>query len=186
MGPELRLMPVTRQIPVSLQPVVDYLDGLRDRASIETVRALLSRCPVSMADLAPWVRFKDDCYQRNLVCNGDHYEMLVICWKSGQKSPIHDHAGSTCGVRVMQGVCTETVFGFLPSGRIVAVGSHDLVESHVTASQDSDTHQISNDRGEADDLVTLHIYSPPLGAMRKYSPSGARDGSFDPELIQRD
>lgn len=173
-------MTSTSEIPASLRDLVEYLDGLKQRASIEKLRELLGGSGVTMEDLKPFLCFKDDCYQRNLICNGEIYELLVICWKSGQRSPIHDHAKSTCGFRVMQGVCTETVFGPSPCGQVVALQSKDLSAGHVTASQDADTHQVSNVQAEGDSLVTLHIYSPPLKAMRKFSITGEQNGAFAP------
>ncbi|HEY5552582.1 MAG TPA: cysteine dioxygenase family protein [Opitutaceae bacterium] len=167
-------------MPLPLQSLVAYLDGLKERASIETLRDLLGASNVSLDDLKPYVCFKDEAYQRVLICSGEQYEMLVVCWKSGQRSPIHDHAGSTCCFRVMQGVCTETVFDFSPCGQVVARDSKNLLAGYIAASQDTDTHQVSNLQTPGQDLVTLHIYSPPLQAMRKYSLTGERDGNFAP------
>ena len=175
-------MAETRSIPASLVPLVEYLDGLKERATIATLLDLLGNSQVTMADIEPFVCFKDDTYQRVLVSSGEHYEMLVVCWKSGQQSPIHDHAHSTCCFRVMQGVCTETVFDFSSEGLVVERECHDLPEGYLTASQDTDTHQVSNVQPEGKNLVTLHIYSPPLGAMRKYSLGGSRDGDFSPGI----
>ena len=179
-------MPETRSIPVPLEALVEYLDGLKERASIEMLLDLLGKSSVTMADLEPFTCFKDDTYQRVHVSSGEHYEMLVVCWKSGQQSPIHDHAHSTCCFRVMQGVCTEIVFEFSPEGRVVERERHDLPEGYLTASQDTDTHQVANAQPEGQNLVTLHIYSPPLGAMRKYSLGGTRDGDFSPGICHPD
>jgi len=173
-------MSTTRTVPAPLHALVEYLDGLKERASLESLREKLGASGVTFGDLEPFVRFKDEAYQRVLICSGAQYELLVVCWKSGQRSPIHDHAHSTCCFRVMKGVCTETVFGFAPSGQVVARESRHLPEGHLAASQDADTHQVSNLQAPGCDLVTLHIYSPPLGAMRKYSISGMRDGDFAP------
>ena len=93
---------------------------------------------------------------------GPWYHLLVLCWKNGQRSPIHDHAGSTCGVRVLRGVLTETTFAFAPNGHVKAVGSRDLAEGQVCGTQDDDLHQISNLQAGEADLVTLHVYTPPL------------------------
>jgi cysteine dioxygenase len=173
-------MQSTRAIPAPLVALVDFLDGLQERASLESLREKLGGCSVAFDDLKPFVRFKDEAYQRVLISSGGKYELLVVCWKSGQRSPIHDHAHSTCCFRVMQGVCTETVFDFAPSGQVVARESRHLNEGSVVASQDADTHQVSNLQPPGCDLVTLHIYSPPLQAMRKYSLTGERDGDFAP------
>src|SRR4030095_857533 len=102
------------------------------------------------------------------------YEVLVICWQSGQRSPIHNHAQSTCGLKVLTGICTETIFHSSPCGQVVARGSTQLAAGSVTASQDTDTHQVSNLEPAGQNLVTLHIYSPPLRSMQRFSILGAQ------------
>jgi cysteine dioxygenase len=52
---------------------------------------------------------------------------------------------------------------------IYAVGSRDLAAGHTCASADDDTHQVSNLQAGGADLVTLHVYSPPLLRMEVFS-----------------
>lgn len=41
-------------------------------------------------------------YTRNLVERGNgRYNLIVLCWDSGQGSSIHDHAGSHCFMKVL-------------------------------------------------------------------------------------
>ena len=44
-----------------------------------------------------------------------------LCWRNGQRSPIHNHRGSNCGVKVLRGVATETTFARAANGMIYAV-----------------------------------------------------------------
>src|SRR2546421_165534 len=67
------------------------------------------------------------------------------------------------------GVMTETRFEFAPNGHVKAVGSRDLEEGDVCGSQDDDLHQVSNLQAGDAELVTLHVYSPPLMWMGTYS-----------------
>jgi hypothetical protein len=46
-----------------------------------------------------------------------------------------------------------------------------LVEA-IVATQDADIHQVSNLPPAPSDLVTLHLYAPPLKAMNRYSITG--------------
>lgn len=156
-------------LPNSLADLVTYLDGLDQRASVEDLGKLLGDLDASLADLQAYSIFGDDCYRRNLIKEGQWYELLCICWRSGQRSPIHNHAGSTCGLKIMQGVCTETVFDETPSGQIKAVSSTDCSKGHVCCSQDEDIHQVSNLQAAGENLMTVHIYSPPLRAMDRFS-----------------
>jgi len=158
-----------KTIPVPIRELVDFLENLASRAPMEELGRLLNNANVTAADLRPFVRFGDTTYRRNLICQSDWYELLCICWKSGQRSPIHDHANSTCGLRIIQGVATETLFSTSDCGQIKAVSSTDYTPGHVCTTQDSDIHQVSNLQVAGQDLMTLHIYSPPLKQMATYS-----------------
>ena len=153
----------------SLRSLIDYLDNLHGPASLPELTAHLRQLQLNWDDIHEHVRFSDRGYARNLVRGGEWYYLLVLCWKNGQRSPIHDHKGSNCGVRVLRGVATETLFDFSPNGLVRAVSSREHLPGSVLGSRDSDMHQISNLQAGDADLVTLHVYSPPLVHMGTYS-----------------
>src|SRR5205807_7632445 len=66
----------------------------------------------------------------------DALPIWVLCWRNGQRSPIHDHRGSSCGVRVLRGTMTETQFAFAPNGHVKALDrkSTRLNSSHLVIS----------------------------------------------------
>lgn len=152
-----------------LESLFRYLDHLDGRPPLAELRAKVAALDVTPDDLAEFVRFSDAGYQRNLVRAGPGYNVWVMCWKNGQRSPIHDHAASACVVRVLRGTATETWFEFAPNGLVKAVGSRDLSAGGVCATQDDDLHQMSNLQAGDADLVTLHVYVPPLLKMGTYS-----------------
>ncbi len=152
-----------------LAPLLAYLDGLEGRASLDELTALLRRLDLSDDDLAGFLRFDDRHYQRSLVRAGRWYHLWVLCWKNGQRSPIHDHTGSTCGVRVLRGTATVTRFETAPNGHVKATGSEDFPVGSVLANRDGDMHQVSNLQAASAELITLHVYSPPLLRMGTYS-----------------
>ncbi len=166
-----------------LESLKNYLDSLTERAGVKELRDHLESLDVSIDDVAEFVRFKQDGYQRNLVHEGPLYQLLVMCWLSGQRSPIHNHAESTCGVRVLSGVATETRFASTPSNLFKPVKSFDHEAESVSVSQDSDTHQISNLQEDGNNLVTLHIYSPPLLRMDTYSLTDSVVGEYRPMVV---
>jgi cysteine dioxygenase len=113
--------------------------------------------------------FSDVAYQRVLIHSAPGYEVLILCWRSGQRSPIHDHAGSACGVCIVDGVATETLFLRSPCGRLVPTRSRTAGSGTLWISRDADVHQMANLEPRGRDLVSLHIYSPPLAANRTFS-----------------
>src|SRR5580658_1661827 len=95
-----------------LQAMFDYLDALLTPPALPEMLNQLSRFEIDLEDVLSHIRFSERNYQRNLLRAGEHYHAWVLCWKNGQRSPIHDHAGSSCVVRVLRGTLTETIFEF--------------------------------------------------------------------------
>ncbi len=170
--------------PDTLAPLVERLDALTHRASVEQLRDWLEGLQIDVEDVSRFVRFGEKNYLRNLVRGGEWYHLLVICWRSGHRSPIHNHAQSTCGFRVLTGVATETRFEFSPSGLIKAASSRDFVTGEVISSQDADIHQVSNLQTADRDLITLHIYSPPLLRMDTYSLTDRKVEEYRPFIFE--
>jgi cysteine dioxygenase len=154
---------------MTLSELLAELDRRSGRISVLALVRLLQRASIEYDDVRRFVRFQPERYLRNLMHQGPASQALVLCWRNGQRSPIHDHRGSSCAVKVMQGVATETVFDRAPNGMVYPVSTRTLERGSICASEDADIHQLSNLQAEGKDLVTLHLYSPPLLVMNMYS-----------------
>jgi cysteine dioxygenase len=152
----------------TLEELYRFLDRLPGRPSLQRLQDEVAELEID-DELDRFIRFSDLRYTRNLVRAGPEYHVLVLCWRNGQRSPIHDHAGSACCVRVLRGTLTETQFELAPNGHVKATFSRDLLPGSVIASEDEDIHQVSNLQAEDADLVSLHVYIPPLMQMQTYS-----------------
>jgi cysteine dioxygenase len=165
-------------LPETLRKLLEALDAHRERIPLERLAAHLGATTLGFDDVTPYAFFEERSYRRNLLHTGPAYQALVLCWRNGQRSPIHDHRGSSCGVRVLRGVATETRFTLSRNGLVLATHSRELAEGSVCASQDADIHQMSNLQAGGADLVTLHVYSPPLLQMGTYSLTDRTVGEF--------
>ena len=150
-----------------------YLDGLTGRPPLDELLEQIEKASLTIEDVQPWIRFSEVGYSRNLLWEGEHYEALVLCWKCGQHSPIHDHAGSICGLTILQGKATETLYEEMPCGVVAPLSSGSKTAGECCSSQDSDTHVISNYEAE-EALVTLHIYIPKLGNIGIFDAEGRK------------
>lgn len=66
---------------------------------------------VSPDALRPYIYFDGTKpYTRNIVTVNEHYALIVMCWSPGRSSPVHDHAGSGCWLRVLSGELTESLY----------------------------------------------------------------------------
>ena len=156
-------------MPTTIARTFARLDDVAGHLPLETILDWFRDQPLSADDLAEYLVFNPEHYVRNLLHNGPDYQALVLCWRNGHRSPIHNHRGSRCGVKVLRGTATETLFERGPNDMIVPAGSRSLPVGHTSASVDNDTHQVSNLQAGSADLVTLHVYSPPLLKMQVFS-----------------
>jgi cysteine dioxygenase len=153
---------------MNLAELLEELDAFGGPIPLEHMTRRVRKLKVERADVRRFTRFGDTCYQRNLMHEGPAYQALVLCWRSGQRSPIHDHSGSACVVRVIEGTGTETLFDLSASGLIYPTSTRRWRAGDCMGSFDADIHQMGNLEAARQDLVTLHLYSPPLLAMRTY------------------
>lgn len=148
-----------------INELVDWLRTFEQRVDLDQLKQRLDDESISSELLAEYIQFSDERYSRNLVAYGPQFYALLLCWKPGQASPIHDHKGASCGVRVIEGTATETSFT-REQGKLVEQSVVSMRAGEVCGSFDDDIHEIRNN-GETN-LVTLHIYSPYLDNINLY------------------
>src|SRR5438105_9405311 len=119
----------------SLDALIEYLDRLDARATLPELVDILADTSISVHDVREFLCFSPERYTRNLVRSGPWYNLLVLCWRNGQRSPIHDHLGSSCGMRILQGVAAETLFELAPNGHVWAVETKFHPAGHILGSQ---------------------------------------------------
>jgi len=155
---------------MTLPEFIAKLDTYADRVPLDELEAMLGALDLSHGELEQYYSFSHGHYTRNPIALGSAYQALVLCWLPGQESVIHDHKGSSCALRVLEGECTEVAYDWQPDGSLAEGGTCCLLEGRICGTQDADIHRIRN--LTPGNLVTLHVYSPPLEIMNTYKPSG--------------
>ncbi len=151
-----------------LAELIGYLDSIDHRADLATLGRLLAKLDVSRCDIATTCIFGVKGYRRNCISKSKWYELVACCWHSGDRTPIHDHRGVSCAFKVVEGEGTEIRFAETPSGLICPTMSVKMPTGYICAADDSDIHQVANMQAAGQDLITLHIYSPPIRKMHTY------------------
>ena len=149
--------------------MADWLDGLERRPGLAELDDRLSNLGVNLNALRNCIGYSDDGYQRNVIKKNEHYELVVICWTSGQETPIHDHFGSDCAFLILAGISTETIYQTDDRGLAYPVATREYQPGEVCATEEPDIHRVSNETGS--DLINLHIYTPPLSGFNIYAPA---------------
>jgi len=126
------------------------------------------------ADWEQYTFFAEQRYARNLIELNESFELMVICWKPGQVSPVHNHAGSSCWMGVGCGELMEEYFHPVPR-EDGATCELKKGESHVMTRGQvgyiSDEIAIHRIRPNSDSpLVSIHLYAPPIKRCQIYCP----------------
>src|SRR5690348_5743145 len=103
---------------MTLRGAIEELDQSAARMKLPDLRRLIEKFKPNLAEIQPFIHFTDNRYARNLVKKTAQYEVLVLCWKAGQRSPIHDHANSICAVYTMDGSLSADNYRLTTSGHI--------------------------------------------------------------------
>jgi len=102
--------------PLTLEGVRDALLALPHPFRREDVHRIVARLRVTPGELTRYQHWSDERYTRTRFYQGDRFEILVLCWKEGQASPIHDHANSICTMVVLQGAAETTMYHVVETG----------------------------------------------------------------------
>lgn len=153
----------------SLASLVETLARLDRRPELAEVDEWMSRVSITDEELRPHVGFKEGTYARHRVTLCDFAELLVLCWRPGQRTPIHDHDGSFGAVRVLRGVMWETIFEMDGDRGLGYKSAREWTPGYVTGADVPDIHQLGNPDVSGQDLVTIHLYAPPLKSLNVYT-----------------
>ena len=150
-----------------LSKLVDWLDSIERRPGLDELESRLLSIDVNIPALKECIGYAEDGYQRNVIKKTEYYELVAICWTPGQMTPIHDHVGSDCAFKIIDGISTETTYKLNDEGLAYPVGIRDYMAGEICAADEPDIHRVSNNSdGE---LINLHVYTPPLHAYNLYS-----------------
>jgi len=167
----------------------DLIERLQTQSgppSLEDISSWLANVEITQLDLEPYLGFKEGNYWRHRVCRNEAVEMLIICWRPGQKTPIHDHNGSHGVVRVQQGLMWETMFTYDNDRGLQYRSGRECPTGEVTGAGVPDIHQLGNPDVSGQDLITVHVYAPPLGVLKTYKVGSANVDLYTPNDFPTD
>ncbi len=153
---------------MNLAGTIEELKHTAKNLTLPDLRKLILDLKPEDSEIAPFVQFTRNHYARNLLYKTSDFEVLVLCWRPGQRSPIHDHGHSICTVYTLDGVLSADNYRKTSGGHLRADYSEDFKPGSVLSIQTTEIHQVSNLQSSAD-LVSLHFYLAPLENNFVYS-----------------
>jgi cysteine dioxygenase len=173
--------------PVSIQTLVEGLRQLPEAAfdQTEPVRRFLLEMPVSADSLAPYLTWDRQHYTRNLIDRTPLYELMAICWETGQASSVHNHRDQNCWMAVPIGRLQVENFHIVHQDlhegccRLEPANTVEMNISHPCAVDPADpVHRVVNPRAFKQRAVSLHVYSRPFDTCVVYSPEQGTCGEI--------
>jgi cysteine dioxygenase len=159
---------------VSSRPVDELCTALEQELARDPrgrgVARLLGDYARAHADWSTFACFDAEHYTRNLLHRCAAYELLLLCWESGQESPIHDHSGQDCWMAVLDGELEEQQYASPRPGAAAAlVPTRCASFSRGAVAYIADgiaLHRIRPLHGARG--MSLHLYSRPIDTCRIY------------------
>jgi hypothetical protein len=103
------------ELVLAIQHELGSDKGLTDLtpAHLDRLQAIMTNYDSNKADWDRYAFYDPYRYTRNLIDDGNgKYNLLLLCWGPQHASPIHDHAGSHCILKVMDGGLSETRYAW--------------------------------------------------------------------------
>jgi cysteine dioxygenase len=148
---------------------------------IDHISKVLGSAVVDEKEWSGFTNLNANKYTRNLMAHHPEFTVLLLCWSPKQRSPIHDHAGSNCWVKVLSGELTERRFAPISnpsdgSGRVEIKQISETVAKvgdicYIDDSQG--LHEMANENPDHP-TITMHVYAPPYYNCSAFSLEGVR------------
>lgn len=151
---------IPKQSSIALQSLNDLVAALSEEERMKYGDIISSvNLPLNVfQDCCSW---SDDCYTRNCIVENEKFELILICWESGQLTPIHDHGGEECWVKIIKGKFRETIYKVNHQGKLANVNSIISVANDITYMKDfMGFHRLENLSKERS--MSLHLYAKPI------------------------
>jgi predicted metal-dependent enzyme (double-stranded beta helix superfamily) len=136
---------------------------------VTDVRDYLSETLVTPEVLERYLHRSESHYTRNLVHKDRDFEILVICWGSGQRAPIHGHEGELCFARVERGRLRFSNYALVSENPLRLEACAAPVDGGIGfLDGPADIHAVDNPREFEGDAASLHVYSKPYAECDIY------------------
>lgn len=178
---------ITAAKPVRIQRLIEGLRQLPESIfdQTEPLRKFLEDTPVEADSLVPYLTWDRQHYTRNLIDRTPLYELMAICWETGQVSSVHNHRDQNCWMAVPIGRLLVENFHLvhqdLQAGRcrLEPLNTVEMNPAHACAVDPADpVHRVVNPREFKQRAVSLHVYSRPFDTCVVYSPEQGTCGEI--------
>jgi len=115
---------------------------------------------IPLEEFLPYAHWSKERYTRNGIIRTEKFELILLCWESGQSTPVHCHGGEECWVYLGEGKIEESQFDLI-SDMLVEVNKEVLSSGEKSfMSDEMGYHSLRNLSPLR--TMSLHLYMDPI------------------------
>ncbi len=141
--------------------------------TIQRVHDFALRHGIEPESVKPYLFYAKSHYTRNLIYKCELFEVMSICWESGQVSRIHNHRDQNCwmvtpiGRLRVQNFRVDNRDGARGTCKLVPTDSYDMdAERPAVVQPEEPVHQVLNLPEFGQRATSIHVYSRPYSSCR--------------------
>ena len=116
---------------------------------------------IQSKDFECFASWSNKSYTRNCIVDNDNFELILLCWESGQTTPIHDHGGEECWVKIIEGEFKETIYKLDDSNQLNTFKTSISNEGDMSYMVDFMGYHSLENRSDKRSM-SLHLYAKPI------------------------
>ncbi len=148
----------------TIEELIENLDEAEPREHAQVMK----RIKLDATGLKQFSTWCNEGYTRNCLARTDAYELILLCWDIGAKTPIHDHGGENCWVYQIQGTIEETRFEKV-ANELIEIDTIELSPGKLTYMHDRMGYHSLKNQSDGSRAMTLHIYALPIDNCNVYN-----------------
>lgn len=157
----------------------NLISGLKtipdDDFTCDNVYQFLGANPIDVDSITRYFFWRSDFYTRNLIYKDARFELMTVCWESGQASVVHNHADQKCWMTVPVGKLLGQNFAVTDIEesknycKLIETDKFQLSDCLAAKVElEQPIHQILNLAEYGERAVSVHIYSKPFNRCLAY------------------
>ena len=159
----------------SLNKLIEVLK----QSDAENYVSIAKNMNIPSSDFKKFAHWKDDSYARNCIIKTPEFELILICWKKGDCTPIHGHNEQKCWVYLVEGEMTELRYKSDEECNLTECNKLQMKAGDLTYMHDSmGFHLLQN--CEEKKAMTLHLYMKPVDTCMVFNDSNK---CFDDRIL---
>jgi len=149
---------------------LNRLTEVLQQSNAEDYVKIAKNMSIPVSDFTQYAYWKEDGYARNCIIKTAAFELILICWKEGDSTPIHGHNNQKCWVYLVDGNMTEIRYQKDDQENLTECNKMQISAGNLTYMHDNMGYHLLKNALEKK-AMTLHLYMKPVESCEVFNPN---------------